>query len=61
MKDTSIFQGFKELGDFRIENQNFCLRIYKKQNNSFIYYATIMKINRESNKSLHKRCESANQ
>jgi hypothetical protein len=56
MKNESIFQGIKELGDLRVVEEGSVWGIYEKQQDgSFVRVATICKISGESNRRLHAR------
>lgn len=41
MKDTSIFQGIKEIGGFRLTGTGPIFHVYKKMDKAFVHIGTI--------------------
>ena len=60
MKDTSIFQGWKELQNLRFEKNGNFWKVYAKteNGNGFIYAGSIIAKN-ETNKALYERALKA--
>ena len=55
MKDRSIFQSYKELGEFRLEDSGCSWCVYEYLDNAYVFVGRIEKKNRESNKELYDR------
>jgi hypothetical protein len=57
MRDKSIFEGIKELGDFRFIDQGNMWDVYKQSGSGYYLFTRISK-KKESNISLYNRVKS---
>lgn len=58
MKDTSIFEGFKELGHLRFEQNGITWRVFDDKDEGYYFLCEIERLEKESNLDLYNRARN---